>query len=184
MIFKGYLFGVLYALLCLALALVLYKLGMPKKYSRKLVHILVGAEWIILSHYMGASYHFLIVCLFFLALLLISYLKNLMPMISSDGDNAPGTVYYAVAMSIMAIICLFVPEMMLPFGIGVLCTSLGDGFAGVVGQAIKKYNPKIYGEKSLFGTLANFAFSSGSALFIKYVYGAELSVLQCLLIGL
>ena len=184
MILKGYLFGVLYALLCLALALVLYKIGMPKKYSRKLVHILVGAEWIILSHYMGASYHFLIVCLFFLALLLISYLKNLMPMISSDGDNAPGTVYYAVAMSIMAIICLFVPKMMLPFGIGVLCTSLGDGFAGVVGQAIKKYNPKIYGEKSLFGTLANFAFSSGSALFIKYVYGAELSVLQCLLIGL
>ncbi|MBO7304591.1 MAG: DUF92 domain-containing protein [Clostridia bacterium] len=184
MILKGYIFGTVYALLCLALALVLYKLGMPKKYSRKLVHILVGAEWVILSHYMGATYHFLMVCLLFLVILLVSYLKNLMPMISSESDNAPGTVYYAVAMSIMAIICLFEKDMMLPFGIGVLCTSLGDGFAGVFGQMIKKINPKIYGNKSLYGTLANFAFSSGAAIFIKYAYGANIALWQCFMVGI
>ena len=184
MILKGYIFSVLYAFLCLGLALVAYKLGMPKKYSRKLVHILVGVEWIILSHYMGATYHFLIVCVFFLLVLLISHLKNLMPMISSESDNAPGTVYYAVAMSIMAIVTMLVPDMMIPFGVGVFCTSVGDGFAGIAGQLIKKHNPKIYGKKSVFGTLVNFLASFLTALIFKLVFHLELNVWQCIAIGI
>lgn len=184
MILKGYVFGVLYALLCLLAAFFVYKLGVPKKYTRKLVHILVGAEWIILSHYMGATYHFLIVCLFFLLLLSIAHFKNLMPMISSDSDNAPGTVYYALAMSIMAVICLFIPDMMLPFGIGVLCTSVGDGLAGVVGSLIKKHNPKVYKSKTLFGFLANFLSSCAVAVAFKYIALGELEIWHCIMIGL
>ena len=184
MILKGYVFGILYALVCIALALVAYKLGMPKKYSRKAVHILVGFEWVILSHYMKATYHFLIVCIFFLILLSVSYFKNLMPMISSDSDNAPGTVYYAVAMSVMALISMFKPAMLLPFGIGVFCTSLGDGFAGVFGQLIKKCNPKIFGKKTLFGMLANFLFSAGTAVAFKYIFDMRLEIWHCILIGL
>lgn len=184
MIIKGYVFGVLYGVACLFLALVAYKLGMSKKHSRKLVHILVGAEWIILYHYMGATYHFLIVCVAFLVLLTLSHFMKLMPMISSDEDNAPGTIYYAVAMTVMATVCLFLPKMMLPFGIGVMCTSLGDGFAGVAGQSIKAHNPKIYGKKTLLGSLANFIFSSGAAIAFKYIFDMELKIWQCLLIGL
>ena len=184
MILKGYIFSVLYAAACLLIALLAYKAGVPKKYSRKFVHIFVGAEWIILSYYMKASYHFLVVCLVFTAILAITHFKNLMPMISSESDNAPGTVYYGVAMSIMAAICLFVPDMMLPFGIGVFCTSLGDGLAGVFGQLIKKYNPKVYKNKTLFGSLANLVFSTASALVISLVYGLELKFWQCVMIGL
>lgn len=156
MILKGYLFSVLYALACLLIAFVAYKLGASKKITRKIVHILVGFEWVILYHFMGAGIHFLAVCITFLLMLTIVHCKRLMPMISSDGDNAPGTVYYAVAMTIMAIIMLFVEEMILPFGIGVFCTSIGDGFAGVVGQGISHRNPKICGNKTLYGTLTNF----------------------------
>ena len=104
-------------------------------------------------------------------------------MISSDGDNAPGTVYYCVAMSIMAAICLLVPDMMLPFGIGVFCTSFGDGFAGVVGQSIKRKNPKVFKDKSLYGSLANFIFSFGSAFVISSVYDMQLTVWHCVLIA-
>nr|MBE6545708.1 hypothetical protein [Oscillospiraceae bacterium] len=135
MIVKGYLFSVLYALICLALGFVLYKFGVAKKITRKIVHILVGFEWVILYYFVGPGIHFLAVCLLFLALLAVSYRKNLMPMISSDADNAPGTVYYALAMSVMAAVTLFIPEMILPFGIGAFCTSLGDGLAGLVGQS-------------------------------------------------
>lgn len=184
MYLKGYIFGTLYALACLLVAFIVYKLGAPKKYTRKLVHILVGAEWIILSHYMGNTYHFLIVCLFFLVLLAVSHFKNMMPMIASEGDNAPGTVYYAVAMSVMAIISIFVPRMMLPFGIGVLCTSVGDGFAGVFGQLVKKYNPRIYGNKTLVGFLANFLLSSAVALIFTEVYDMNIKIWQCFMIGL
>ncbi len=184
MVLKGYIFSISYAFLCLALALVLYKLGMPKKYSRKMVHVLVGAEWVILSHYMGATYHFLIVCLFFFVVLTVAHVKNLMPMISSEGDNAPGTVYYAVGMSIMATVCLFLPKMLIPFGIGVFATSVGDGLAGIVGQLVRRANPKIYKNKSLLGFIANFVSSSAVAVIFKYVYEANLTVWQCAVIGI
>ena len=140
---EGYLLSVIYAIICLCLGFVLYKIGVPKKITRKLVHILVGFEWIILYAYMGPSIHFLAVCLAFLIVLIVAYRKKFLPMIASDGDNSPGTVYYAVAMSIMAAICLFVQDMILPFGIGVLCTSLGDGFAGLAGQCINSTNVPI-----------------------------------------
>ena len=93
MILKGYVFSLLYGVLCLALALLAYKHGMPKKYTRKLVHILVGFEWVILYHYMGTgSTHFLAVCLVFTALLALTYRGKLLPMISSEDNNSPGTV--------------------------------------------------------------------------------------------
>ena len=166
MILKGYLFGALYGIACLCLALVLYKLGMPKKYTRKTVHILVGFEWFILYHFLGAGVHFLAVCLFFLALLAIAYRGRLLPMISSDADNAPGTVYYAVAMTGVAIVGCFVPEVMLPFGIGIMCTSLGDGAAGAVGQLVEKHNPRIYKNKTLLGALANLVVSFVASLLL------------------
>ena len=154
MILKGYLFAALYGIFCLALAALLYKLGVEKKITRKVVHILVGFEWVILNHFMGPSVHFLVVCVLFTLLLALTHRKNLLPMISSDGDNAPGTVYYGIAMTIMATITLFVPKMIVPFGIGVFCTSLGDGMAGVFGQFLNtRRNFKIYGNKTIDGSM-------------------------------
>lgn len=183
MILKGYIFGIGYALICLLVSFVLYKLGVAKKYTRKAVHILVGFEWVILYHYFGAGVHFLAVCILFLTLLAVAYKGRLMPMIASDADNAPGTVYYAVAMTGVAIVGCFVPEVMLPFGIGVMCTSIGDGLAGTVGQLLTKYNPKIYGEKTLFGALTNLLASALSAYVISSVYSLDLGVVNCLMIG-
>ena len=161
MIFKGYLFAALYGIFCLALAALLYKLGVEKKITRKVVHILVGFEWVILNHFMGPSVHFLVVCVLFTLILVLTHRKNLLPMISSDGDNAPGTVYYGIAMTIMATITLFVPKMIVPFGIGVFCTSLGDGLAGLMGQLMScPRNAKIYGNKTIYGTLYNVVVSS------------------------
>ena len=131
MILKGYILSMAYAMICLLLSFILYKLGLPKKYTRKVVHILVGFEWVILYHTMGSGLHFIAVCLIFTALLAVSYKKSLMPMISSDGDNAPGTVYYGLSMTVMAIVSLFLENFFFAFGIAVFCTSVGDGFAGI-----------------------------------------------------
>ena len=183
MILEGYLSGIGYGLICLLIAFVLYKLGVPKQYTRKVVHILVGFEWVFLYHFLGAGLHFVAVCVAFLILLLVAYKGRLMPMISSDGDNAPGTVYYAVAMTGVAIIGCFVPEVMLPFGVGIFCTSIGDGFAGLVGQLVTKHNPKVYRNKSLFGTLANLVCSFGVALVMSAVFDMGLSVWEALAIA-
>lgn len=184
MIIKGYLFSILYVLVCLLVAMGVYKLGAPKHVTRKVVHILVGFEWVILYHFFGApSIHFLAVCVLFLILLLLEYKLSLVPMMSSDGDNAPGTVYYAAAMSAMALITLFVPNMIYPFGISVFCTSFGDGFAGLAGQAAKRYNLKIWNSKSLVGSIVNFAVCFAVAFVFSRCYGFDLSVLNCIVIA-
>ena len=169
MIISGYIISVLYALLCIGGAGLLYKLGVPKPITRKFVHIHVGFEWVILNFFMGASPHFFAVALILTVALVIEYRIKLLPMMSSDSDNSPGTVYYAVAMSIMSGVCCFVPEMMLPFGIGVFCTSFGDGFAGLIGGIVKKHNPKIYGNKTLFGTLTAFAVSFATTFAVSRI---------------
>jgi len=184
MILKGYIFSILYVLACVLIALVLHKVGVEKKYTRKFVHIFVGFEWVILYHFFGPSIHFLAVCLLFTLLLAIDYKAKLLPAMSSDGDNAPGTVYYAVAMSILAFVSLFVKDMMLPFGVAVFCTSFGDGLAGVVGQAIRRCNPKIYNSKSLFGTVSNLVVCFVVPLVFGYIYGLELNILFCVFIAL
>ena len=161
MIFQGYLFSILYAVVVLTIGFGVYKLRCPKTVTRKFVHILVGFEWIILYHFFGSGTHFLAVCLLFLGILILSHRKKLLPMIESDSDNSPGTVYYALAMSIMALVTLLVPDMVLPFGIGVFCTSFGDGFAGLLGQLMDgPRNAKIYGNKTIYGTLFNFIICS------------------------
>ena len=180
----GYTLGISYALVCLLVGLLFFKLGLAKKYTRKIVHILVGFEWIILYHTMGPGLHFLAVCVFFLILLSVSYFKNLMPMISSDSDNAPGTVYYAVAMTGVSAVGCFLPEVMLPFGVGIFCTSIGDGVAGVVGQAMAGKSPKIYGNKTLVGTLANFLASFLSAYVMSLLTPLALTPVECVLIGI
>ena len=185
MIIKGYLFSILYAGLCVLVAAFAGRLGVPKKYTRKLVHILVGFEWVILSYYMRDNLvHFFVVCLICLALLFVDYKCKLVAAISSEGDNAPGTVYYAVAMSLMAAIMLFLPDMLLPFGVGVFCTSFGDGLAAVVGQSVKRHNPRIWREKTLFGTLTSLLVCVAVPLAFSALYDEmDLSVWHCVLIG-
>lgn len=184
MILKGYLFSILYVLLCVGLAVIVGRLGVPKKYTRKIIHILVGFVWVILYHYMGAgSVHFLAVCLLFLVLLTVDYKFKLLPAMSSDGDNAPGTVYYALAMSVMAAVTLYAPDMILPFGVGVFCTSLGDGFAAVIGQLVTKGNPKIWGEKTLYGTLTSFAFCLLVPIVFNAIFDMGISFWHSLLIA-
>ncbi len=184
MIFYGYIGSLLYGALCLLLGLLAYKLGMNKKYTRKLVHILVGMEWVILYHFMGQTIHFFVVCLAFTALLLISHLRHLMPMISSEGENSSGTVYYGVSMSVMSLCAYFIPDLMLPFGAAVMITSFGDGFSGIVGQLVTKGNPRICGNKTLFGSLAGLVASLLSIYIFSRVYSMPLHLWQMILVAI
>ena len=184
MIATGYLLSFGYGVLCLLAAFLLSCLGVKKAITRKLVHIFIGFEWVILYLFHGATYHFLIVCLAFLALLIVAYKKKLLQMISSDGDNAPGTVYYAVSMSLMALASLIDQRFILPFGLAVFVTSFGDGFAGLLGGLVKKHNPKIYKQKTLVGALANFVLSTATAIVFMLAFrGMGLTPTHCLVIG-
>ncbi len=185
MIGIGYTVGICYGAICLLLSLFLYKLGVPKKYTRKVVHILVGFEWVFLYSFLGGGIHFLAVCLIFTVLLIAAYFGKLMPMISSDDDNSPGTVYYGIAMTGVAVVGCFLPDIMLPFGVAIFCTSIGDGMAGLLGQLISKNNLRIYKNKTLVGTLANLVMSFLSVFVMNLVFPAlGLQVWQMLVIAL
>lgn len=177
MIHLAYIYSVVYVLFCILGALVLYKLGLPKKFTRKFIHILVGFVWLILYNFtVDSRVHFLIICAVFTILLYIDYKVKLLPHMSSDSSNDPGTVYYGVSMTVMAAVCMFVPQGYLPFGISVFVTSFGDGFAGVVGQSIKKHNPVIYGDKSIFGTAANFIITFAVVTIFDHCYSMGLGI--------
>ncbi len=179
MVLNGYIFAYLYALLALAVGYVIYRAGADKRYSRKAVHILVGGEWFILYHFLGAGLHSLIICLSFIPILSVFHFFRLTPMMSSDSDNAPGTVYFAVAMSLLAAAAFADERFMLPFGVAVMCTSVGDGAAGIVGQAIGNKGPILFGKKTLLGSVACFLFSLLSVALFASAYGMSLSLLQC-----
>ena len=184
MIIQGYLLALLYGVFCILLAGIVFKLGVKKSITRKIVHILVGFEWVILYLCHGAGLHFLAVCVIFTLLLFIEYRTRMLPMMSSDANNAPGTVYYGVSMSVMAFVCVFVPECIYPFGIAVFCTSFGDGFAGIIGAAFKKCNPKIYGNKTLLGELSNVIISFFVVLIFSLVFELHISYLYMVAIAL
>ncbi len=183
MILNGYIFALLYGVVCIGLSALCFKLGMKKSISRKLVHILVGFEWVILYSFHGVSLHFAAVCLIFTALLLVEYKTKLLPMMASEGDNAPGTVYYGVSMSLMAIASLVLDRFIFAFGIAVFVTSFGDGFAGVIGSLVKRCNPRIYKNKTLLGALSNLIFSFASVAVMSLIFDLKISVPSAILIA-
>lgn len=184
MILKGYILSLVYAACCVLLGGAAHKLGLPKQYSRKIVHILVGAEWLILYAFVGISIHFLIVAAICTLALLLDYIFKLVPAMSSEGENSLGTVYYGIAMTSLAAVTLFVPDMIFPFGIAVFCTSLGDGAAGVVGQLVKRANPEILGKKTLFGFGANAAVSFGVVFAFSKLFELDLTFGSMVIIAL
>ncbi len=183
MIFAGYLFAFLYALVVLAVGAFAFRFGLDRKYSRKIIHILIGFEWFILSATQGASVHFVFVCLLFLLFLVVVYHKNWLPMMSSGEDNAKGTVFFAVSMTIMAIISVFKSSFLPFFGIGVLATSLGDGSGGIVGQAVKQ-KIRLYQNKTPLGTLFVFLATFFSVFLFSRAYALSLSLWEVLSISI
>ena len=116
MILFGYLSSIIYGALVLLLSALAYRLGLPKPYCRKLVHVLIGGEYIVLSYFFGTSLHFLLVALIFTALLFFNYTRRLLPMISSDADNDLGTVYFGISMSALALAVFLSSPVALPIG--------------------------------------------------------------------
>ncbi len=182
MILKGYLFSLLYGMLCILASALAHSLGVKSVYTRKITHILVGFEWVILSRYFGSGIHFLIICLVFTLIITVLHITRLLPSILSNEDNSCGTIYYCIAMTLMSVVALLFPQMMMPFGIGVLCTSIGDGFAGIFGH-IKKHNFKFYGNKTLFGSLSCFVLSVASILIFSAIYKIDINPIYVILIA-
>ena len=183
MVLLGFAAAFLYGAICILASVILEKLGVSKRLTRKFVHIMIGFEWAILYVFFGPGWYSFAVCAAFTALLVFAYYYKLMPAISSDGDNAPGTVYYGVSMTVMSFVSIFLPSLFLPFGAAVVCTSVGDGLAGVIGTYFGKRARKFIGGKTVVGFAANFVSSFGFLLLFSFFFNNFFSVTDALWIA-
>lgn len=150
--------------------------------SRKIIHILLFAVWIFLDIFMKDTIHQVIVPIIFLILNSLSYKFNIYKSIERESGNHLGTIYFAIAITIIMLFVLIFPDVYYCSGIATLCLTFGDGFAALIGYNTK--SRKIYQNKTLNGFVACFLFSSISTFIFSHFYNIEINLLMCFIIGL
>ncbi|MBR4865306.1 MAG: hypothetical protein IKU11_01350 [Clostridia bacterium] len=176
-IFLGYLFTYLYVFLLLGVSTFLKsKYKVEGEVTRKIVHIGCGFSWFIMSRFFGATIHLLIPPLTFVALNYISYKKDTFSGMERSDKSSMGTVFYPVSMAILSGYVVFVDDkMLLPYGVALLCLSLGDGLAPIFGK-IQKGNLPLIDGKTLWGTLTVLATSFLVILAMSLLYSVDYTI--------
>ncbi|MGQ9706145.1 MAG: diacylglycerol/polyprenol kinase family protein [bacterium] len=161
----GLFISYIFVFLIIVVSYILRKRGISDKTARKVVHIGVG-NWIILALFIFKDWFFAIIGpVSFIVLNYFSYKKNLFGgSMELDEKRTLGTVYYAIALSILVFFFWFVRNGSYKWvaSLGVLSMTWGDGMASVIGQRWGRLSGgfKLAGnEKSYSGSIAMFVFS-------------------------
>lgn len=150
-----YIWTYLYAFLLIGGVGLLQKFGkLPVEISRKLIHILLSFTWLFLYYLFWPNWQTLIVPISFVVINALSYKFKLFKMIErdEDGKNHKGTIYFAIAISLLMGAALLFPGTIVHTGIAVFCLCFGDGFAALFGSMFKK-RILLRKNKSLQGTI-------------------------------
>ncbi len=182
----GYLIGFGY------LFVVIFGVGLLKKLlsfsvetSRKLIHILIAFTWLIIYHFFGNTLESLVLPICFIIINALSYKFKLFKMIErEDSSNHKGTIYYAIAITLLFIGTLIFEGTLPASGVAVFCLSFGDGAAALFGSLFKKNNPKLIGNKTLIGTICCFIFSIVGIYILGFFVPLGLAFWQVLLLSL
>lgn len=143
-----------------------------KEASRKFIHIMLGNWWIFAMCFFTNVWSAIFVPITFVIINYLSYKKDLIKVMERDEQDGLGTVYYAIALLILAIASFGIfkkPELGL---VPTLVMAYGDGFAAVIGKGIKSKRYKLGDTKKSFaGSLTMFIITTlliGAFLAIKY----------------
>ena len=155
------------------------KIKFDKLICRKLVHIAASFLWIICWYFFGCSIHWIILNgLSALALGVVTFSSKMKAFYGDDAGKNYGIFYFSLSTFIVALICYLVgEELYLYTGIVYYCLALGDGFAPIVAKLLKKYNPEIMPNKTLFGSLTVFVVSFLSTLIFSVIFNMQLDIL-------
>jgi phytol kinase len=167
-------------------------LGRKEKISgeaaRKVIHIGVS-NWIILAFFTFHDWYFAIIGpLSFIVINFVSWKLDLFKGMES-GDKSPGTVFFAVSLSILVwhfwwMANTGVGDFRYAAVMGILVLGWGDGLAAVFGHKWGK--AKLVGSKTLVGTLAMFVTSAVvvfTVLTLVGVHGFLTNILLALGLG-
>lgn len=132
-----------------------------KEASRKFIHIMLGNWWFIAMYFFTNVWCALLVPASFVIINYLSYKKNLIKVMERDEQDGLGTVYYAVALFILALVTFGIlkkPELGL---VPTLVMAYGDGLAAVIGKTIKSKKYKLSDTKKSFaGSVTMFVIST------------------------
>ena len=157
--FLGIIVSYLYIALVIVGAKIFEKRG--KEASRKFIHIMLGNWWTIAMYFFSNVWAAIFVPITFVIINYLSYKNDLIKVMERDNQDGLGTVYYAIALLILAIVSFGIfkePSLGL---VPTLVMAYGDGLAAVIGKSIKSKRYKL-GEtkKSLAGSLTMFVIST------------------------
>ena len=176
----GFLFAVI---LGTGLAYKIFKF--PSEVSRKIIHISICFTWIIIYKFFAGSWECLIMPVSFIIINALSLKYHFFKGMEREGEKStPGTVYYAMAITILFACSLIWPETLIPGGVATFCLSFGDGFAALFGEFFGKKSPRITKSKSLVGSAACAVFSVIGVYILSLFVPIGLDFYEVLIIGL
>src|SRR4030042_533259 len=153
--------------------------------ARKVIHIGV-CNWIILAFFIFHDWYFAIVGpLSFIVINYVSWKLDLFKGMES-GDKSPGTVFFAVSLSILTwhfwlLTSIGAGDFRYVAVMGILVLGWGDGLAAVFGHKWGK--TKLFGSKTLVGSLAMFV-TSAVVVFLVLNFAGVHDLLTNLLLAL
>lgn len=128
-----------------------------KEASRKFIHIMLGNWWIIAMYFFTNVWSAIFVPITFVIINYLSYKKDLIKVMERDEQDGLGTVYYAVALLILAIVAFGIFKQPVLGLVPTLIMAYGDGLAAIVGKKIKSKKYKLGDTKKSFaGSLTMF----------------------------
>ena len=184
--FLGIIVSYLYIGLVIIGAKIFEKRG--EEASRKFIHIMLGNWWMIAMYFFTNVWFAVFVPITFVIINYLSYKKDLIKVMERDEQDGMGTVYYAVALLVLAIVSFGIYKNPTLGLVPSLVMAYGDGLAAVVGKKIKSKRYKL-GEtkKSFAGSLTMFIISTiliGAYLAFKlgptFWLGTHWPVVACL----
>lgn len=181
----GYIVSTIYIGLVFLLAKFLGKFG--KEASRKCVHILLANWWIIAMIFFTTPVYAAIMPAVFIIVNYLSHKFKIIKMIEREKgeDDSLGTVYYAISLTILALLT-FGPMKEPLIGLaGIFTMGYGDGLAAIIGKKVKSYKYEISNSiKSVAGSLTMFIISLLINGLILMFLGASYWLIKAIIIAI
>lgn len=182
MILKGYLIIFTYIFILIFLVGPLIKKVTNLETSRKIIHIFLFMVWIFIDIFMKNTIHQIIVPIIFLILNSMSYKFKIYKSIERESKNHFGTVYFAIAITLIMLISYIYPKFYYSSGVATFALTFGDGFAALIGYNTN--TKKICKNKSISGFISCFIATLFSLFIFSCFYNIPINFIMCLVIGI
>lgn len=149
--------------------------------SRKIIHTMLFMVWVFIDIFFRDSIHQIIIPIIFLILNSLSYKFKIYKSVEREENNHLGTIYFAIAITVVMTLAYFFPVLYYPSGVAAFCLTFGDGFAALIGYNFP--SRKLRGGKSILGFAACFAACALCLVAFRLIYWPDLTFAAILILA-